>query len=234
MKIKNTKGKLSKAIAFSTSGSVSTFPKATPLTPFDIFQHSLDRAQNLLRIHKEAHGEVSRPPAFLADAHRAAIVLAVSALDAFIRTLVVEKIVAKIADQSQTVPQELKQQAQELLGKDGLFDAARANDLGSRLEKAFRLKFEGKSFQGIKNIEDALYLIGHDKVFSKVAKSARVNEENLKSELAQFTKKRHIVAHCGDYDLTQTPPIENKILKKNVKDCIKLVKLVATEINKLR
>lgn len=157
-----------------------------------------------------------------------------AALDAFVRTLVVEKIVARIADQTKTVPEDLKQQAQEILGKEGLFDAARSGDLGSRLEKAFRLKFEDKSFQGIKNIEDALRLIGHEKVFHTIAKSACVNEDNLKGDLARFTKRRHIVAHCGDYDLTQTPATENKILKEDVKACIKLVKLVAEEINKLR
>ena len=77
-------------------------------------------------------------------------------------------------------------------------------------------------------------LLGHKDVFATIAKSASVNEHNLKNELGRFTKRRHIIAHCGDYDLSQTPPVENKILKKDVMACIKTVELVAQEINKLR
>jgi hypothetical protein len=234
MTTEDTKGTLAASVACSTSGSPPPTPRSIPLTPYDIFERSIERATNLLRIHKEAHGKVSRPLAFLADAHRAAIVLAVAALDAFIRTLVVEKIVAKIADHAQPVPEKLREQAKELLGQEGLFDAARKGDLGSRLEKEFRRQFEGKSFQGVKNIEDALGLVGHEKVFCTIARSASVNEENLKVAVGRFTKRRHIIAHCGDYDLTQSPPIENKISKEDVEECIKVVKRVAKEINKLR
>jgi hypothetical protein len=229
-----TKGKLSQSVASSTSGQPPAAPQTTPVTPYRIFTKSIERAENLLRIHQGAHGAASRPPAFLSDAHRAAIVLAVAALDAFIRTLVVEKITAKITDLSQPVPAKLKEQAKEFLGHDGLFDAARAGDLSSRLNKEFRQRFEEKSFQGVKNIEEALRLVGHDNAFHRIACSASVNEDNLKGDLARFTKRRHIIAHCGDYDLTQTPPTENKISKDDVKKCIKLLKLVAVEIQKLR
>ena len=56
------------------------------LTSFDIFGFCIERAQNLIKIHKAAHGRQERPERFLADAHRAAIVLAISALDAYVGT----------------------------------------------------------------------------------------------------------------------------------------------------
>jgi HEPN superfamily RiboL-PSP-like protein len=230
MRGKLTKGKLSKAIAFSTSGTTPPVPPSIPITPYKIFECSIDRSEHLVRIHEKAYGTASKP----SDAHRAAIVLAVAALDAFIRTLVVENIRAKIADQKRPVPSKLREQAKELLGLDGLFDAARDGDLGSRLERGFRQRFEEKSFQGINNIEEALRLIGHDNVFHSIADSASVNEDHLKRDLGRFTKRRHIIAHCGDYDLTQTPPNENDITLDDAKECIKVVRLVAAEIHKLK
>lgn len=232
----NTKGKLMKGsvAASQTGGKSIPTPKVESTTPFTIFKRSIERARNLLRIHQIAHGSASRPEAFFADAHRAAVVLAVSALDAFVRTFVVTQITRKISDLNQRVPDKLRQQIKDYMGNDELFDAARAGDFMSRVEKTFREKFEEQSFQGVKKISEAMKLIGHDDIFKSIAKEASVNEENLKSELGKFTKRRHIIAHCGDYDLSQSPSLENKITKKDAEDCIKLVELLAAEINKFK
>lgn len=234
MRIKLTKGKLSKKLASSTVGTPPPAPPAQPVTTFGIFENSIKRAENLFLLKQEPKSSSTKMGAQLLDARRAAIVLAVAALDAYVRTFVIEKILAKLADLRQPVPAKLKDQAKEFLGHDGLFDAARNGDLGSRLEKAFRESFEEKSFQGVKNIEDAMKLIGHENIFHTVACSASVNEDHLKRDLGRFTKRRHIIAHCGDYDLNQTPPQENDIEDEDVKKCIETVKLMADEICKLK
>ena len=66
--------------------------KSKPTTPFEVFNYCIERAENLIKIHQAAHGKKTKPEKYLADAHRAAIVLSISALDAFIRTFVIEKI----------------------------------------------------------------------------------------------------------------------------------------------
>ena len=234
--MKEVKGKLKKgtARATSTSGKISPTQSVRPTTSYSIFQNSVKRAENLIDIHRMAHGAQSRPPTFLADAHRAAVVLAVSALDAFVRTFVIDRIVSKVANPGEKIPDKLREQIKEILGQDSILDAARQGDLSSRVEKAFRDRFDDQSFQGVRKISAAMRLVGYDDVFSIIAKSASVNEANLKSEVGNVTKRRHVIAHCGDYDLNQTPPEENKILKKDAMACIKTVKLVAREINKLR
>jgi len=233
--MKNTEGKLKAGKALSTMavGVSSPPPSVRPTTAFSLFQSSLKRARNLLAIHKLAHGAQARPPVFLADAHRAAIVLAVSALDAYVRTLVIDKIVAKVGNPSEVVPDKLREHIQECLGQDSILEAARQGDLLSRVEKAFRDKFNDQSFQGVRKITAAMKLIGIDDVFATIAKAASVNEANLKNDVGKVTKRRHIIVHCGDYDLSQAPPVENRILKKDVTSCIKTVELVAREINKL-
>lgn len=229
MKSKLTKGKLSKKLASSTVGVPATVSAVMPITAFDIFESSLKRAENLYQLQKK-----SKVQDQFNDVGRAAIVLAIAALDAYVRTFVIERILAKLVDLKQTLPKTFKERTKELLNHDEMFDAARNGDLNSRIEKAFRESFEEKTFQGVKHITDAMKLIGHDEVFHIIADSASVNEDHLKGNLGRFTKRRHLIAHCGDYDLSQTPPKENKIDVEDVRKCIEAVKLVAQEICKLK
>lgn len=233
--MKDTKGKLKAGDAVGTSvdGKSILAPVIPSTTAYSVFQSSVKRAKNLLEIHKMAHGAQSRPQAFLADTHRAAIVLAISALDAFVRTLVIDRIVSTVANPSITISDKLRQQIKDYLTCDIILDAAREGDLSSKIEQAFTKRFEERSFQGVDKITEAMKLIGFDDIFSTIAKSASVNEATLKSTLGKFTKRRHIIAHRGDYDLSQTPPVEKKILKKDAVECIKTVERVAHEINKL-
>jgi hypothetical protein len=233
--MKSTKGKIKKGgtILTSTTGTPTPPPVATPVTPYLIFESSVRRAINLIAIHRMAHGKQAKPPLFLADAHRAAIVLAVSALDAYVRTLVIDRIVTTVGDPKKNVPEKLREQIKDCLGHDVIFEAARQGDLSSKVGKAMREKFDDQSFQGVKKITEAMRLIGHEDVFAVIAQSASENEKILKENLGRFTKRRHIIAHCGDYDLNQTPPVENKLLKDEVLECIRVVELVAREINKL-
>jgi hypothetical protein len=233
-KQRNTKGKLKRGPATSTvtTGAASAPPATLPTTPVTIFQNSIKRARTLAAISTSLVVGTTEP--ILSDAYRASIVLAVSALDAFVRTLVIEEIIMQMRDPKYQVTDRLRQLVKDYLGHDGLFDGARQGDLISRIDKALRDRFEEKSFQGVKNIADALQLIGHNDVFHAIAISASVNEDNLKSDLGKFTKRRHLIAHCGDHDLSQTPPVENTIAESDATRCIEVAELVVNEINKLR
>jgi len=66
-----------------------------------------------------------------------------------------------------------------------------------------------------------------------VAVKESINEDNLKARLDAFTKRRHIIAHHGDYDLSRNPPTEHPIRKRDAEDCIRLIAKVAQAIHKL-
>ena len=159
--------------------------------------------------------------------------LSISALDAYVRTCCLERIREALADKSREITPALTGEIKRFLKDDQLLEAARKDDLLSRVEKAFRQDFEKKSFQGVKNISEILQLAGFDDVFHAVAVEASMNEDNLKDDLNRFTKRRHVIAHQGDYDLNQNPPTENPIRKKDAQDCIKLVTKIAQVIHKL-
>lgn len=231
----NTRGKLkAKTGGVSVATGTATPPPRTfPTTPLVVFQKSLDRARNIIKIHRMAHGKASHPPAFLSDSHRAVIVLAVSALDAYIRTLVVNKVITQLRNVSQGLQPQLRSHLKQLLSQDDLLDSARVGDLHTRVEKALKEKMEEMSYQGVSKITEAMKLVGHDDIFKEVARNCSKNEQELKESVGRFTKRRHIIAHCGDYDLSQTPPIENTIRKQDAEECIKLMHQIAVAIDKV-
>ena len=228
----STKGPVPTETQQQASSAHSQSPK--PTTSFDIFEMCVQRARNLVKLHQAAHGKSGKPEPYASDAHRAAIVLAVSALDAFIRDFVISRTTELLAASSDPLPGPLKDQIKKLLKDDDLIDAARKDDLLERVEKAFRADFERRSFQGTKNIEEQLKIVGYDDVFHDVAMDARMNKEALKEDLDRFTQRRHAIAHRGDYDLNENPPIENRATKRDAEDCIKLVCRIAKHMYKLR
>jgi HEPN superfamily RiboL-PSP-like protein len=233
----DTKGPQALVSGTATAPGLGTVPSSgggtPPLTSLDIFARCIERAENLIKIHEAAHGRQARPEPFLSDAHRAAIVLAISALDAYVRSFVVSNARNIIANKAKTLPAALASQIKNYLREDALLEAARKDDLLDRVEKALRDDFEKKSFQGTKSITDALKLLGHEDIFHEVAVSAGVNEDNLRERLDHYTQRRHDVAHQGDYDISQNPPQENPITKKDAEDCIKIVEMVAINIDKV-
>jgi hypothetical protein len=203
------------------------------LNSYDIFELCIQRARNLVRLHKAAHGKAGKPEKYTSDAHRAAIVLAVSALDAFVRDLVIARTRTLLASKQTGLPPALSAEIRKFLKDDVLLEAARKDDLLERVEKAFRSDFERRSFQGTKNIEEQLKLVGYENVFNEVAVKGRVNEDTLRADLDRFTERRHAIAHRGDYNLTENPPKENVVTKKDAEDCIRLMCLIARNIDKL-
>ncbi len=138
-----------------------------------------------------------------------------------------------LADKAMAIPGPLADRIKYFLKEDALLEAARKDDLLDRVEKAFRNDFERQSFQGTRQISESIKLLGYADVFHEIAISAGENEETMCKQLDRFTTRRHAIAHRGDYDLSENPPREQSITKKDAQDCIKAVTLIATHINKL-
>jgi hypothetical protein len=200
-------------------------------TAFDLFDKCIERARNLLKIHAQAHGKQAKPERHLADCHRAAIVLSIAALDAYVRALVLNRITELLIDSGRELPAPLTARIKNFLNNDALLEAARKDDLVERVEKAFKNDFEKKSFQGLDVISEALELIGHSNVFHEIAIHKKLNEDTLRKELTHYTMRRHTIAHRGDYDLTQIPPKELTVTKAEAEACIKLVDNIASGLN---
>jgi len=156
-----------------------------------------------------------------------------TALDAFIRSFVIAQIGKLLANKVAILPKSLGDKIKQFLKDDHLLEAARKDDLLDRVEKAFKSDFEKRSFQGTEQITESLQMVNFENIFHSVAIEAEENEETLCKKLDSFTKRRHVIAHRGDYDLSQNPPKEQAITKKDAEDCIKLVSTVAKCIHRL-
>lgn len=200
---------------------------------YAVFELCIERAKSLIKLHTAAHGRAGKPEKCFSDAHRAAIVLAVSALDAFVRDFMIARTRALLASRQTELPASLKEEIKRFVKEDALLEAARKDDLLERVEKAFRSQFDRRSFQGTKNITETLRIVGYEDVFHEVAIRGDLNEDTLRRDLDRFTNRRHAIAHQGDYDLTQNPPVENVVTKKDATDCIKLMSRIAQNIQNL-
>lgn len=210
---------------------VAVLNKAESLSSYDIFSRCIKRAENLLSFHKD--GIASENDENYCDAYRAAIVLAISALDAFVRSLVIEKIKETLSKKATPVPQKLSDYIKNLLNQDRLLEAARNYNLHEIVEKHIKEDFSTKSFQGEWKITVYMEIAGYKDIFQQVSADADINKEKLIGKLNQFTDRRHVIAHSGDYDLHQTPHSENSIDKKYAKECIDLVSKFAKHINEI-
>jgi hypothetical protein len=202
------------------------------LSSYDIFNKCIKRANNLVNFHKENEKETGKEEHYC-DAYRAAIVLSISALDAFVRTLVIEKVKNILLNSTQQLNGGLRDYLKNLLNQDKLLDAARNYNLLETVEKALREDFEKKSFQGEWKITQFMELVGHPDIFKQVSIKAELNETTMTNKINKFTKRRHTIAHSGDYRLNQTEQTENDIDKDYANDCINIVCAFAKNLNEI-
>ena len=219
--------KIIKPSQTGTGGPTDDIPKK--LTPHDIFLRCIKRAQNLINFHTE-NDEQERGEQY-GDAYRAAVVLSISALDAFIKTIVTEKINEILSDSKKNLPDELSNYIKNLLNLDKLLDAARKYNIIEVVNQHIKEDFQTKSFQGGWKINAFMELGGYKDIFNEVSRSENVNKDNLIKDLNTYTQRRHVIAHNGDYDLNSTIQIENKIDKKFTQDCVNFVTNFADHIN---
>jgi len=234
MREKETKGKVDKNFVNPNvdEASPDILERPSQLTAYEVFEKCIARAENLVSIQCSTKEIESISDQHYCDCYRAAIVLSISALDAFIRKIVISEIVNMIADSKQ-LNEDLSNYIKGLLNQDKLLEAARKYDIKKQVEDAVKEDFGKKSFQGEWKISSFLGLVGHKDIFSKVAIEANINEKNLIKDIEIFTKRRHIIAHSGDYDLNQNPHKENEIKIEDANKCIIIVKTFVENINKI-
>ncbi|MFK5895065.1 MAG: HEPN domain-containing protein [Pseudomonadota bacterium] len=203
------------------------------ITSYDIFEKCIIRAENLISVHSSTEKNEEISEQHYCDCFRAAVVLSISALDAFIRKIVITEIRKILSDDTKPINKELSEYIKNLLNQNKLLDAARKYNLLDKVEAAVKDDFSTKSFQGEWKINSYLNMVGYKDIFSAVSVKADINEKNLVRKLTLFTNRRHVIAHSGDYDLNQTPHKEHDINKPYADECIKIVRLFAVTIHEI-
>jgi len=201
---------------------------------FSIFTNSLRRAKNLIDIDTaKDKTKLQIEEENLNDAYRASIVLSISALDAYVRVFVLDRI--KDLLKKQQLPQALKDYIKKDLfpNKETFHGIVFEPDFYKKIEDAFNKDFEKQSFQGQRNIAVYMKIAGYEDIFRKISRNADKSADNLQTNIEKYTQRRHDIVHCGDHDLGQVDITENKIDKQDAQKCIQLVEFIAEQIHQI-
>lgn len=204
--------------------------KDNKLSPYEIFKKCIKRAKNLIDINWKTSTVDEVTEEHYSDCYRAAIVLVISALDAYVRTIIISHTKNILLNNSVKLPKQLSKYLEERLTSKKLLEIARWESLMDEVERFMVNDFENKSFQWEFKIDNHFKMIGIDNIFEKVSMRININETNLRKAITKFTKRRHYIAHTWDYDLTQTWK-EFDIDKDFVESCLDTVGCFAENIN---
>lgn len=212
----------------SDSNSTTTYIP-TNLTPYDIFLRCIKRAENLIGFHSD---DKNPDEEHFCDAYRASVVLTIAALDAYTRTVVIIKIKEKLKRKPKPTDP-IYEYIKSIMSHDNVLESAMNDTFFNEIETQITNDFQKKAFQGERKITHYMEYAGYKNVIGQVAKKINHNEDNLKKSIDKFTKRRHTIAHGGDYDINQIPFKELEIKKEFAVECIKVVSEFTKTLNEI-
>lgn len=192
------------------------------MPPLDQFNVTIVAADNLVAMYRElrqkrhlgARGRLDAANADLLWLPRSAVVVSVSALDAYVHHVVEER-VPHILRGGAPYPEALCERLSTVLTirnaatfRDAL-PMLSANDTLDQL--VARLKDQNLSFlafQAPEKIEEAYRLIGHDQIFADAAgiwPGPNTEPNDLKRRLSAYVRRRNQIAHEGDLEANGQP-----------------------------
>ena len=100
MENEETKGDISKNIDNPKvdAASLEKIEETSTLSSYEVFEKCIKRAENLISFHSSTEKIEEISEQHYCDCYRAAVVLSISALDAFVRKVVISEIVKMISD----------------------------------------------------------------------------------------------------------------------------------------
>lgn len=192
------------------------------------FRISASRVRDLVAIYSSVKAKTT-PALDLSDILRAALVLAVSALDYYVHEVV--RIGMLEIHRGQRPEPSAFCRFSIALGsaREGL-DAAR--NIDSWLEDEIRQRHSYKSFQQPDNIADAIRLISDKKLWKEVSSNiGGTTEKNIKDKLCLIIDRRNKIAHEADINPTY-PGSRWSIDEVLVNDAIDFIEQIVESIHK--
>lgn len=164
----------------------------------DLFHISINRVRDLIAVHNSVKAQ-STPALDLSDILRAALVLAVSALDYYIHEVVTLGMLEIHRGLRPEPPAFSRFQISLGIAREGLKNPP---DFASYLEDEIRQRHSYKSFQQPDSIADAIRLILDKKLWQEVGNIMGRPDKDIKQELKIIIDRRNKIAHEADIDPT--------------------------------
>lgn len=164
-----------------------------------VFQENIRRARSLVATHSQLHNKRGKPKTVVSDIMRAAVVLAVSAVDAYLHGVLGRYIAS--AAQTRPIPPALialfgewRLKPQTIL--EWTFREAGADGFRQHVES----HFADRTLQDPSKVAHVFSILGIDDVWSRIATGISAPEEEVRRRFAAIVKRRHRIAHEADLD----------------------------------
>lgn len=206
-----------------------------PFHPYDAGTHGITRARELLKTSQVN----TLPTSVRSDLRRLSIVMAVSALDAYMHRLIVDK-----AYEHEHLPMGLARldvPFERLLAQaDETTAAARATPRNSRprvgVKRDLRNRLLFETFQNFRRVSDALAMAGRGRKWNEIgqAMTPALAPDEIKARLDAIVQRRNQIAHEGDYRRLERPqdsqrnPISHREAQDDVDFLSRLIDAIHT------
>lgn len=155
----------------------------------------------------------------LDDLLRAALVMAVSAMDAYFHA----KIIRHVVEHSKTKTPARRLLNERILVSD-FIDGRRKQRSNYALRAAIERNLSFQSLQQPDKVADALGLIGVSKFWSEIAKICGQNKEIICNRLSSIVRRRNYIVHEGDLSQSNRTRNESRrITQKEISDDIDFI-----------
>ena len=195
----------------------------------DLFRISIARVRDLIDVHNSLKAQASSV-LDLSDMLRAALVLAVSALDYYIHEVVRIGMLEIHRGQRPEPPAFSRFQISLGNARAGI---NAGQNIDSWLEDEIRQRHSYKSFQQPEAIADAIRLISDKKLWEEVSTNMGSPAKSIKQQLSLIVDRRNTIAHEADIDPTLSLGNRWPIDELLVNEAVDFIEQVVESIHKI-
>jgi len=168
------------------------------MAAIDTFTETIERASHLINIHEQLHSR-GKPPKHYSDILRAAVVLAVAAMDGYFHDLIADN-VTKLAKRrkGKNLPGKLVEVIKKEATHEKLLEILHQKRPKRHIHTIIKKHLSDRTFQDAGKIEQGLKILGIDDFWLPVGKRLGTDKNKAKIFVQGYVDRRHNIVHQGD------------------------------------
>ncbi len=167
------------------------------------FDATIKRARAVLQAHERLRGPGrGKRPRSHADVLRAAVVITVSAMDAYFHDKILENVRRVVRKTAPNFPQQLVKllaedsKAEQIVSK--FLKISMASRPLAHIRTEVRKSLSERAFQDPGKIDWGMKIIGVNNFWRDAARKAELTEKQLKDSVQKYVRRRNEIVHQGD------------------------------------
>ncbi len=196
------------------------------------FDKTIARVDSLLEVHQELAKEKGRPPLWMSDILRSAMVFILAAFDSYVHDVISEnfyKVITK--KKGLSLPKKLLDILRETVPYEKSINLWFTSKQAQIICGSIRKRNSERSYMKPEKIEEGLSVLGIDNLWRDIARNFGRRRDGLKTLVRGYAERRDKIAHEGDiikpsFSTGRLRGITRPYLEKCLKDIRKIVAIV--------